>query len=352
MSEKKLSKRLPLFTTLFGSRLYGTNTPESDLDWKEVYVPNIDLLLIGTKITNVVQSTGNDHTRNTKDDIDWEYIPIQVFAKDFLEGQTYAIEMAFSVLSEEYKASQQLHVKEFKTFVEELVSKFLTSNVRSMIGYAMNQAQIYGIKGTRLSSVRKFHTHLVESLASGKIKNEDRLECLYDWVNDPAITDKYLFVTHYENVGKMYPGISLLEKIFPVSITIEETLERVESIMQKYGSRAMSSEKAKGIDWKATSHALRISNQAVELLTTHKLTFPFDHEYAEELLRVKLGELPYEDVEAWLTNSMELIDRAKETTTLPAKSEQMVQEFEAWLVKWMRHFYDITDSNPSATSIH
>jgi hypothetical protein len=334
---KALLGRIPLFKTMAGSRLYGTQTPASDIDWKEIFLPEIDQLLIGRKPVNVVITTGGDHARNTKDDIDNEYIPIQVFANDFIGGQTYAIELAFAAISTEFKASQEVYSMEFLEFVHDLTEKFLTSNIKAMLGYAMNQAQIYGIKGTRLATVRKFTDKLHQIIEMNPLAREYKLELLTQWVEKH--TDKYMFMSTYENMDVQRPAISLLEKLYPCTITIGEAYDRTLMLKDKYGSRAESAEAANGVDWKAISHAVRISLQAVDILENHRLDFPLSESRIELLLAIKNGEKEFRDVEAILTMILEDLDRIKDITTLPAKSHEMEAEFEMWLKDWMKRFY-------------
>lgn len=337
-NNKALQGRAVLFKTMFGSRLYGTNTPSSDIDWKEIFLPAIGNLLIGKKPTNIVVSTGGDQVRNTKDDVDYEYIPIQVFANDYIGGQTYAVELAFSVLSEEFTANQEVYSMAFLDFVHELTERYTTSNIKAMIGYAMNQAQIYGIKGTRLASVRKFTEKLNYELTSGNVKGDDKLAVLEPWIIENG--DKYMFMTTFENMDKNLPGVSVLEKIYPLSITVQEAFDRTMAAKAKYGSRAESAENAQGVDWKATAHAVRITMQAIDLLKNHKLVFPFPKEKVELLLSIKHGERTFAEVEALLTSLFEELDQVKEETTLPARTIEMTEEFEEWLKGWMFTIYD------------
>jgi hypothetical protein len=336
-NHKALQGRDTLFKTMFGSRLYGTNTPASDIDWKEIFLPEKAQLLIGRKPTNVVVSTGGDHTRNTKDDVDYEYIPIQVFATDFIGGQTYAVELAYAVLSEDPQAGQEIYSMEFLDFVHELTEKFLTSNIKAMIGYAMNQAQIYGIKGTRLASVRKFVDKLTEEVVMGHYRLDDKLEVIDQWL--VGNEDKYLFKGTYENMDKKLPGVSVLEKMYPYSITVGEALERTTALKEKYGSRAQDAEAAKGMDWKATSHAVRITQQAIKLLNEGKLEFPFPKDNVEQLLAIKRGEKSVDEVKQLLEDLFDELDRAKENTKLPERSVKMDEQFEMWLKGWMSEFY-------------
>ena len=337
-NHKALKGRKTLFKTMFGSKLYGTNTPTSDEDWKEIFLPRKEYLLVGRKPTNVVVSTGSDHTRNTKDDIDYEYIPIQVFANDFIGGQTYAVELAFAVLSEEYKAGQEVYDLFFLDFVYELTENFLTSNIKAMIGYAMNQAQIYGIKGTRLASVRKFTDRVEQALSTGEFSEDDKLSVLTAWVDENA--DKYLFNSTYENMDTKLPAVSVLEKLYPHTITLGEVKERTLALKAKYGSRAESAEAAKGVDWKATAHAVRITCQAIEVLRNHKLKFPFDAIDIELLLSIKNGQRSFDEVAEMLTSLFAKLDAIKEITTLPERTVELDTKFETWLESWMIKFYE------------
>ena len=64
--------------------------------------------------------------------------------------------------------------------------------------------------------------------------------------------------------------------------------------MDEYGDGALQAERNEGIDWKALSHAVRVGREALELLEAGKITFPLP--YAAEILGIKRGERPYEEV--------------------------------------------------------
>jgi len=318
-----------LFKTEYGSRLYGTNTPTSDTDWKVVYLPALDDLLVGKRLSITSKSTGDDKSRNTSDDEDISFIPLQIFAKDFLAGQTYAIEVAFAYLSR-YDSTGL-----FGYFVGELTSRFLTSNVKAMVGYALNQAQIYGVKGTRLATVEKFKEHLETLCADGFA--DEKLDLVENWLSEN--TNKYLFYTTYENHNEKLAAVSLLEKVYPFNITVGEAYNRVRKLEDKYGVRAQAAKQADGADWKAMSHALRILMQAIVLLEEHKLVFPLPADAVAFLKSVKNGKVPFENVQTVLVNWMHDLDVAKENTTLPANTDDLEQEFNTWLIKWVRLFY-------------
>jgi predicted nucleotidyltransferase len=56
----------------FGAHLYGTTTPDSDVDFKGIFLPTKEALLLGRVPKSHNYSTGQDESRNTKNDIDIE----------------------------------------------------------------------------------------------------------------------------------------------------------------------------------------------------------------------------------------------------------------------------------------
>ena len=72
----------------FGSHLYGTSTPDSDHDWKSVYLPEArDILLqrVQASTGHVVKRT--EGQRNTAQDVDDEAYSLQRYLQLLSEGQ-------------------------------------------------------------------------------------------------------------------------------------------------------------------------------------------------------------------------------------------------------------------------
>ena len=84
-----------IFKCNFGSTLFGTSTPASDKDYKGVYIAELSDIILKRDKHTIKYSTGNDQSRNTKDDIDIEYKELRTFLKEAMDGQTYALDMLF-----------------------------------------------------------------------------------------------------------------------------------------------------------------------------------------------------------------------------------------------------------------
>lgn len=90
------------------------------------------------------------------------------------------------------------------------------------------------------------------------------------------------------------------------------------------------------IDWKALMHAVRISKQAKELLLNHNVSFPRPE--ADLLLKIRKGEMPYQDVAELIEIGLEEIEDAALVSTLPKEpdrkwAEELVYDYYKGVVK-------------------
>lgn len=353
-----------LFSCLYGSRLYGTQTPTSDLDWKHIVLPDLDSLLLGNGVKNKDKKTNTvKNTRNTAEDVDETFIPIQVFARDYYGGQTYAMELAWAMEGSHAEQSlfnnwghkvgyEYIAMTPFYLFVTELREKFLTSNIKAMMGYAVNQASLYSFKGERLNCVRRLSillNHVEEYYGNAgdepegwSLEQIDDIPYFKKGFDDLAMEfPKYFRRTEYDiGAGVMKPCFMLLEKHLPFTNTYEHTMRVVSTLEAKYGNRADQAT-ADNVDWKATMHALRIVNQGVELLSTGKMTFPFEQTYVDKLLSIKRGEVPLADVTAELNAGLDKMKALELSTSLQPGSNERRVELDVWLASWMRRFYNL-----------
>jgi hypothetical protein len=324
---------------MYGSKLYGTSLPTSDIDFKHVVLPDINDLLLGKSVQNRSVKTNNkDGVKNSSEDVDCDFIPIQVFARHFLDGQSYALELAFAI--DGIDAGQEIFDSKFVEFVHELRDNFLTSNMTALIGYAVNQANIYSNKGERLNILYETET-LYNSfdLDSCPDKHQDffvlaeELQTKYP---------KYFRLTEYavNKTGMMRPCVNLLESKLPTARTFRENLKTIRSKIEGYGDRAKATAENE-VDFKAVSHAIRVIDEGIELLTKKSLTFPFDAGYCNYLLNIKTGNVSREEAFSEVNEKLEKVKNLEMTSTLPKITPQFFKNFEEWLASWMRKFYEI-----------
>lgn len=125
-----------------GSYAYGTNTEDSDKDYKGVCIPTIDYYL-GLNAFNEYNSSGGKNFRNTKDDVDVNIIHINKFVKDAMQGVPNNIEILF--------IREQDYIKvlpEGQTLIDNR-HLFLSKAIKHKFGgYAYSQIQKLKVKNS------------------------------------------------------------------------------------------------------------------------------------------------------------------------------------------------------------
>lgn len=306
---------------VFGSHMYGLNTPNSDMDYKGIYLPELDELLLGTAAKNISHSTGDDNSKNGAGDIDDDWYSLAEFIKLATKGETVALDM--------------LHVNpdlvaveidpEYGWIWEHLVSireLFYTKNLKAYMGYVKRQAAKYGLKGSRISAMRD-SIEFLEGMPKGEYPLSDVWDKLpeNEYANKIELAQEKTGVVNrfYEVNGKKYQDTN----------TTEYVLDRVQKALAGYGARALLAEKNEGVDWKAVSHALRAGYQLRSILKNGSFAYPLAE--TEFLRNVKNGDCDYKtEVSDVLESLVEEIDELVLVSDLPARVD--VNSWNEWLV--------------------
>lgn len=344
----KANKSTPLFKVLAGSHLYGTATEKSDYDYKVVVLPPLNDLLLNKRITNYKEKPeGMKATdKMVAGETETEYIPLQTFFSDFFSGQTYALELAFAVAQRKHEAYGNIWLVT-SSICGQMIERFLTKNVQKMVGYAVAQSRLYGLKTERYTSVKAFvqtvEDHFIPELGKAQAEKLMRTQKLQD---SPMLLGKLLMLEHVKEAtlknakGGMAeaPALDVCGKLFPMTNTWATVLSSMKTTLSNYGSRVADFE-GEGVDWKALSHAIRITEQVIELSKTGTLTFPRPN--ADFLLAVKQGEVALDEANAYLEAAFKKVDEAVEKSVLREKTPQLQLEFEHFMLTHLRYFYEL-----------
>lgn len=342
-----------ILTIPCGSTLYGTTTPDSDVDYKHIYLPKFEDILLGKRIKNEQITTGNNHSKNGADDEDKEYVAIQTFMDDFFDGQSYALEIAFGIKNKsiEFKEYDDTYFSSY--VIEILINKFLTRDVKSMVGFAYSQAIKYGLKGNRLRAFEYFTNSLDDYDQDIKLSEIENLDSIID--------DKFIKRDEYiVNEDEEYePCLDVGGKIYPLHIKVSTAKRRAEKAIQKYGERSKKAIDS-GVDWKSLHHALRVSFQTVELLLDGTITLPLIEYVNKCVMEVKLGKADYKEVVKCVDTTIQTIDEILDNTRLveqgyahltldpsflytklPVKTDELKKEFNQFKVDVLKRVYKL-----------
>lgn len=338
-----------LFQVTYGSHLYGTATATSDVDLKVVYLPQLSDVLLGKKhaiFKRRYDAEGNeildDGTPMPDNGTEVEYFPLATFARDFIAGQTYAVEIAYAYLKDledfDYAHDEDEQVK---GFIRVLTNEFGTKEVYSMVGFAIKQTMDYVQRGERLNAAEKVRDVILAIVEEAKhISAHIRLD---DEINGQRVLDIVAEQTGLKiglNTGGNKPirTLELNGRSYLETSALSHVLTAVEKLIDAYGERSTKAAKTE-VDFKSLSHAVRVYQQSIELLETGKLTFPRPN--AAQLLEIKEGRANLEEVKALLKSLDAEVQEKILTSTVRPKTPELEAKLEKFLLSTLYEMYEI-----------
>jgi len=311
----------------FGSYLYGTNTPNSDLDFKGIYLPTAREICLEKVARNVSTSRPKrEYEKNTKDDIDSEVFSLKEYLRLLCDGQTVALDMLFSPDSFQIFKGDEYHL--FQTIYKNK-DRLISKGILSFIGYARKQASKYGIKGSRVRAVKEIIDFLTLHESTALISELDDKIAISGLLSNEFIK----YVVDVDNNGTNIIYFEVCGRKFQQTNNVAYILGVLTKIYNGYGQRARQAEENDGIDWKALSHAVRVNYEGQELLRTGFIKFPCTNK--QLLLDIKNGIIPYKEVETVIEQGLIDLEAAQANSILRDEPD----------LKWRDDFvYDVYSS--------
>ncbi len=305
----------PIFKSIYGSHLYGSNIATSDTDIKGVFLPSSQEILMGDIPSTFTQNSNKDSDRkNTVEDTDLQLFSLKKFIKDIVGGQTYALELLFS--------PEKFWLEKPDEVWMELVAnrdKLVSKNVTAMVSYARAQAFKYGEKGKRLE-VFKDVVMALESIENKNYTIANALGTPTDLFRIECKHKEFVSVHRKENDISEVTYFDVNGVLVPVGCTIQYALDVYKPRLDEYGARAKQAMADRGNDLKAIYHSIRIANQAEELLKTGTITLPRPE--APLLLAIRNGEVSDAGMKRLIDESFERVREAEKTSTLRPNADR------------------------------
>lgn len=308
-----------------GSRLYGTHTETSDHDFKGVHIPSANALLLCRPENVITRNSSSSGTKNSPDDVDYQSYSISKFLEMVRVGDTNATEMLFA------PPSAIITNTRFWGAVVANRHHLVSRECRGFVRYAQQQATKYCVKGDRLEVAHAVVSTLQKAVQTSAphAKLNTILKQLEDFValrpysslvELPCVNNESGFLLHFE----------CLDRKIPITAKISDAFKLFEGVRDGYGARARAAMTSNGIDWKAVSHAYRITLEATELLSTGHLTLPIPN--AAYVKLIKAGQVDYDKVQDELESKISALEALSANSPLPEKANQdvidsLVKEF-------------------------
>lgn len=327
---------IKLFTIKHGSWLYGTQTANSDIDLKTIYLPELDDLLAGHPLVIFKQRESGENQPVKPGEQEEEFIPLQSFAAHYLENQSYALELACA-----YGSGAQIecvnpdYVDLINAFISDLLSLYANKDVNKIIGYAHAQALNYSMKGLRLNQIRLLISAIERAYPDmSKLKVVDLISCLSDANGLNCFTATG---TDFSKVFKLDYERRLLicaNKNIGFDIPVKGLLRSLKAMERKYGARSNNS--TEGTDWKAMAHAVRLFGQGIEFLKTGRIAFPRANKaFLSEIIK---GAIDSDYVGDILNEMLIQLIHEQSISRLPARAD-VEPQFDDFMTRQLRLFY-------------
>ena len=321
-----------IYLSQYGSHLYGLNTENSDLDFRGVYIPNLDDIILHKdkdEINEELEITYQPPQPTSPDGmctlavfikpktvkVDVKIFSLQKFIQLCSKADTNALDLLFSLKTSahhqwKYEGLVKNVQEEMKyplRFIYDNRDKLInTDRMQSPCEYAHKQATKYGLKIERYNAIKSVldKTKLVlaqeydEKLVVGDLFN--RIADLCD--------DKHVKIVELDNHGKLENYLYVAGVNHMLNLPLDQFIQRLEDKLkyEYFSERTTKAINSKDeVDWKAMSHALRVSLEIKELLETGNITFPLKEK--EILLDIKQGKVDKTEVAEKISNLLEEI---------------------------------------------
>lgn len=340
-----------IYLSQYGSHLYGLNTENSDLDFRGVYIPNLDDIILGKaqdeintelevevecyeeidKVVNGFPLKGAVKAKKVK--VDVKIFSLQKFIHLCSKADTNALDLLFSLDNddvEQYVYSDTKINDDGHTSTSYIPIWYIlyhkdklinTDKLESPITYAFKQATKYSIKGERrqvmLDLLKHVNTYLFLDTTPANVPlSKFMTEFIYE--DGTPIINQYLDGKHVkidvlDNKGKEEKYLYVCGVQHQFNLELKRFAQRLEEKINKEYTSQRTIDASDGNDWKALSHAIRILLEVKQLLEDGTITFPcIENRF---LLRIKQGKISREVIDEFfnkeLSNVLEKVQSNK-----------------------------------------
>lgn len=325
-----MAQPLKIIEMQFGSHVYGTNLPTSDLDLKAVGLPPRRDIILQKSFRTIQQSTGDDKSKNTPEDIDFEMFSLHYFMKLLTEGQTVCLDMLFTP-EKHWRETGLIDI--WHTLLENKY-RLISKKMSAFAGYCQTQAAKYSFKGSNLSAYKAAHEFFSLHHPHEKIKdiNLEPLLSQFPTEKIKALNGKDSPLMQVIQIDKeVLLQVGPKTKV-PFNASAKTATEIFKRQYDQYGERAKLAAQNSGIDWKALMHAVRVCQEAIELVSTGHITFPRPER--ELLLEIRKGNKPYAEIADLIEEGLYELNEKKEKSNLPTTPDL------TWIDDFTAEIYD------------
>ena len=307
MDYRKMAEDNQILKVRVGSHLFGTDTPESDLDYEGIFMPSKSMLfgLASCREVDLGKASKDESGRNTSDAVDYKIREYRTFVRLALQNNPNILNILFT---------NRENVIFSDDFGRRLLGRAMLfphkEGLKRFMGYAISQLKKMSIKPDNYSAFKSAEERLSAYHSSEILVYVAKMEP--DIFKDGG-------------VGK---HIQVGDIFFERGLKVSRALSMVKGRLERASSRSKMWEDH-GFDCKFASNLIQILEEGIELADTGMIQFPL--RCRKIILAIKRGEYTKEAVEDMASGLESDLRTWMGKTELPSKPR--FEEVETFVIK-------------------
>ena len=306
-----------IFLMVAGSHFFDLNGPNSDHDYRGIYLPSLKEFYEGEgkrKMSEYKTKEGNVlNNKNSAEDTDFTMFSITKFMELLASGDFNMMEILHA--PEDKILIDSDYMKELRAMRRSL----LVNDISAFLGFIKKEYRRYG--------VNIHHYEQQEKLMHFMMKYEDHTR-LYDiWKDIEEYAKDKDFITFTETKSghdKMLPTLKIAQRAFQSTVTAGHVVDAIRNKLERYGHRQRNMAAA-GVEFKGLYHAQRLIYEANDLYDFGEMRIPLSPERLEYLRAIKNGTADQETIFSNIDNDIDaLFAREKSVVSNKKQVEELV----------------------------
>lgn len=257
-----------LFLCKAGSHFFNLASPNSDTDYKGIYMPSLEEFYRGESRRRFFERKtleGNKTgVKNTKDDTDL-YMFSYTFFLDLLKRG-------------DFNCMELLHAPEDVILVDSpimqslrgLRKNLLVNDISAFLGFIKKEYRRYGVNINHYKVQEDFANFL------DKYPPHTKLKDIWSDIKEYGKDDKQIiFTTSLTGKSTNVPTLKIAQRFYQSTVKTGYIVKGIRERLKKYGHRQKNMAKS-GVEFKGLYHALRLIYEANDLYDYGELKLPFD----------------------------------------------------------------------------
>jgi len=310
-----------ILETTVGSKLYGTATPNSDIDYCGVFIAPKELYLGFQGINEVNLSTVSKQSngKNDKDAIDRKLYELRQFCNLALANNPNILEILYAPLDDfvfSNHLGKHLINKRYLFPHKGLIKKFG--------GYAQSQKKKMIVKRDNMLDIER---------------GIELLKSLDDPNHNYVVQHKKAILNSNDRIHDTGQHLMIGDISIQKNETIKKALKKLEDRKDRFSSRFDDYVSKFGYDTKFASHLIRLLIEGYEFLRDGELTFPLKEK--DLILDIKSGKYTIEEILEMADDYENRMNQALLNSPLPQQGENTEQVERVMINMIEEHWWEI-----------